>query len=125
LTASHHSWFGQCCASSWYATFRADPACSARQAVSASVEVKASTWVRPPEVQVPHPSGARPAIASDDNGSSSSERARMRKYSSWSPARSASRIAVSASVAGAQLVTATSVTELRPYASRTTYKVHP
>ena len=107
LTASHHSRSGQEAASSWKARRRNVPACSARHASSASGEVNASTWVRESVVQVPHPAGARPAMASAATGRIRSTLANSRKYCSWSPARNASRIAASASVAGSQSFTAT------------------
>ena len=105
FTASHHSRFGHNAARSWNGSVRYVPPCSARHAYSASGEVNASTWVRPSVVQVPQPTGSRPDSASVDTGSSISTRPRMRKYSSCSCACRASRIAVSASVAGSHSVT--------------------
>jgi hypothetical protein len=83
------------------------PALLARHASNAPGEVNAKTWVRPSVVQVPHPVSPVAPNASAATGSKTSPRARMRKYCSWSLTRKASRMAISASVAGSQSLTAT------------------
>ncbi|MCF0094564.1 hypothetical protein B0E54_03416 [Micromonospora sp. MH99] len=60
-------------------TRRLVPACSPRQARSAAAEVKASTWVRPPVVQVPQPADDWPDGAGVETGNSRSVRDRRRK----------------------------------------------
>jgi hypothetical protein len=79
--------------------------------------------VRLPVVQVPQPIGARPATASAETGSASSDRARIRKYCSWSDAASASRMAASASVAGSHSLNGHPFPSRRP--ATTTYKAAP